>query len=157
LAIRAVVLDIDGVLTDGTFWWGPNEEELKRFSFADVMGIARAQRAGVLFALVSGEAGAIAERLARKLAVTDLFLNCKDKSGAVKRFASEKGVDLAEVCFMGNDINDLSAMAAVGLAAAPVDAERAVRAQAGFISVRPAGHGAVRDLIDHLFPETFKP
>ena len=156
MPIRAVMLDVDGVLTDGTFWWGPGGEELKRFSFSDVMGIARAQRTGAIFALVSGEDGMIAERLARKLAISDCFLNCKDKAGAVRGFASERRLDLAEVCFMGNDVNDLSAMELVGFSAAPVDAEPVVRARACFISTRAAGHGAVRDLIEHLFPEALK-
>jgi len=157
LRIRGIVLDIDGVLTDGTFWWGPDGSELKRFSFADVMGVARASRAGVLFALISGEEGPVAERLASKLGITDTYFSCKDKAEATRQFASRRNLELREVCFMGNDINDLAAMAAAGLSAAPADAEPAVRGSAGFIAARGGGRGAVRDLIEHLFPEAMKP
>ena len=156
LRIRGIVLDIDGVLTDGTFWWGPDGAEWKRFSFADVMGIARSRRAGVVFALVSGEEGPIADRLARKLEIEDAYFNCKDKAAAVRDFAARHALDMPQVCFMGNDVNDLPAMAVVGLAAAPADAEPAVRAAAGFVSDRGGGRGAARDLIEHLFPETLR-
>jgi 3-deoxy-D-manno-octulosonate 8-phosphate phosphatase (KDO 8-P phosphatase) len=153
LAIRAIVLDVDGVLTDGTFWWGPAGAEWKRFSFADVMGIARARRVGCLFALVSGEDSPLVERYAVKLGIEDLFTNCKNKASALREFAARRSLDLAEIAYMGNDVNDLEAMAASGFAAAPSDAEEVARDRAAFVASRPGGRGAVRDLIGHLFPE----
>jgi len=65
--IKAIALDVDGVLTDGSFWWGPNGEEFKRFHFLDVMGIARAMKEGTRFALISGEDSPLVGRFAAKL------------------------------------------------------------------------------------------
>src|SRR5215472_10556233 len=92
--VDAVVIDVDGVLTDGTFWWGPNGEEWKRFSFGDVMGIARAARAGVLFALVSGEDTPLLSRFAAKTGIVDLYPGCKDKARALRSFAKDRGLSL---------------------------------------------------------------
>ena len=77
VAIRAVALDVDGVLTDGGFFWGPSGEEFKRFSFADVMGISLARKAGLIVALISGEDSPLVDRYAKKLGIGDVIKNCK--------------------------------------------------------------------------------
>ena len=148
--IKAVVLDVDGVLTDGTFWWGLDGSELKRFSFRDVMGISRASRAGMKFGLISGEQNALVDRYAEKLQIESVCQGCKDKAGALRAFAETAGVDLAQVCFMGDDINDLDAMQIAGFSAAPADAHEAVLAVAKYICKRPGGRGAVRELLGFL-------
>ena len=149
-AISAIALDVDGVLTDGTFWWGPNGEEYKRFHFLDVMGIARARRSGVLFALVSGEESPLVQRLAAKLGIVDVFTGCKDKASALRTFAADHGLAPEDVCFMGDDVNDLPAMAIAGITAAPANAHFTVAAQVGIVTERSGGSGAVRELIDTL-------
>ena len=90
--IRAVVLDVDGVLTDGGFWWGPDGQEWKRFSFADVMGVSLARRAGLIVALISGEPSALVDRYAGKMGITDVAKNCKDKASALRDFAGRCGL-----------------------------------------------------------------
>ena len=152
--IKAVALDVDGVLTDGTFWWGPNDEELKRFCFADVTGIPLAQKAGLVLALISGESSpagmAIVERYARKLKITDVYKGSRDKSAALRDFAGKHGLDLSEVCFIGDDINDLPAMAIVGLSVAPPNAHSSVLGKASMITEHKGGHGALREVLDLL-------
>lgn len=148
--IRAVALDVDGVLTDGSFWWGPNGEEFKRFHFFDVMGVARAIRAGVLITLVSGEESPIIGRYAAKLRIDDVFAGAKDKAAALREFATRRGLAMASICFMGDDINDLPAMSLAGFSAAPATAHPAVIARASYVTARPGGNGAVRELLDHL-------
>ena len=148
--VRAVALDVDGVLTDGTFWWGPNGEEFKRFCFADVMGISLARKAGLLFALISGEDTPIINRFAVKMGIADVYKGCKDKAGALQSFARDHGLDLHQVCFMGDDVNDLPAMALAGLSAAPANAHERVRSRAHFVTQNRGGHGAVRELLDTL-------
>jgi 3-deoxy-D-manno-octulosonate 8-phosphate phosphatase (KDO 8-P phosphatase) len=148
--IRAVALDVDGVLTDGSFWWGPNGEEFKRFHFLDVMGVARAARSGVLITLISGEEGPIIDRYAAKLRIDDVFSGCKDKAAALREFAARRALDMASICFMGDDINDLPAMSLAGFSAAPSTAHPVVLAKASYVTVRPGGNGAVRELLDHL-------
>lgn len=148
--VRAVAVDVDGVLTDGTFWWGPDGQEWKRFSFRDVMGVSRALRAGLRMALISGEDSALVDRFAEKMGIEDVFKGCKDKAVALGEFARRHGLHLSEVAFMGDDVNDLEAMRLAGLGAAPADAEESVRAYAQFVSKHSGGHGALREFVEHL-------
>jgi 3-deoxy-D-manno-octulosonate 8-phosphate phosphatase (KDO 8-P phosphatase) len=148
--IRAVALDVDGVLTDGGFWWGERGEELKRFSFADVMGISLARKAGLTVALISGEPSPLVDRFAQKLGITDVAKGCKDKKRALEDFAQRNGLDLSEICFMGDDVNDLEAMRIAGIGAAPADGRPAVLACAQFIATSNGGNGAVRELLDAI-------
>jgi 3-deoxy-D-manno-octulosonate 8-phosphate phosphatase (KDO 8-P phosphatase) len=80
--IKAVALDVDGVLTDGEFLWGPDGQEWKRFSFRDVMGVSEARRAGLVLALVSGEDSPMIDRYANKIGIEFVYKGCKDKAGA---------------------------------------------------------------------------
>ena len=146
--IRAIVLDVDGVLTDGGFWWGPNGEEWKRFCFADVMGISLAQRSGLLLALVSGENSPLVDRFAEKMGIAHVEKNCKDKARAVRSFAERHALAMREICFMGDDVNDVEAMKVVGLPAAPANAVPAVLREAVFVAGKNGGNGAVRELVD---------
>jgi 3-deoxy-D-manno-octulosonate 8-phosphate phosphatase (KDO 8-P phosphatase) len=148
--IRAVALDFDGVLTDGGMWWGPGDEEWKRICFADIMGVSLARRAGLALALISGESSPIVDRYAKKLSIQHVVKGCRDKATAVREFAASVQIELADVCFMGDDVNDLPAMEITGLCAAPANAIPAVIAQADFVSTKPGGNGAVRELVDAL-------
>src|SRR5262249_9631214 len=135
-------------LTDGTFWWGPGGEEWKRFSFADVMGVSLGRKAGLIFALISGEDSPLVDRYAAKMGIVDVFKGCKDKAAALRSFADQRGLALAEGAFMGDDVNDLAARALAGLPAAPANAHESVRRTAAYISTLPGGQGAVRALVD---------
>jgi len=148
--IQAVALDIDGVLTDGTFLWDGNGSEQKRFHFRDVMGISRASKHGIRFALISGEKNGIVDRIAAKLAITDIHQGCADKAAALLAFSKGCGIPLSGIAFMGDDINDLDALRIAGLPAAPADAHDAVIKVARFVARKNGGCGAVRDLLDHL-------
>ena len=150
MPIKAIALDVDGVLTDGTFWWGPDGQEWKRFSFADIMGLSLARKAGITLALVSGEDSPLVDRLATKMSIDDVFKNCKDKAQALHSFAERHNLNLADVCFMGDDVNDLSALEVAGMAAAPANARPAVLQKCRFITKANGGSGAVRELIDHI-------
>jgi 3-deoxy-D-manno-octulosonate 8-phosphate phosphatase (KDO 8-P phosphatase) len=146
--IRAVALDVDGVLTDGSFWWGPDGEEWKRFSFRDVMGVSLGRKAGLTFALISGENSLLVDRFARKMGIDDVYRGCVDKASALRDFAQRHDLELAEVCFMGDDVNDLAALEIAGLSAAPADAHATVQLRAQQVMRREGGRGAVRELVD---------
>lgn len=148
--IKAIALDVDGVLTDGGFWWGPNGEEWKRFSFADVMGISLARKAGLIVALISGEDSPLVDRFANKMGITDVEKNCKDKARALREFSERRLIPLDAICFMGDDVNDLEAMRIAGFAAAPADARPVACEHADFVATRNGGNGAVRELIDAI-------
>jgi 3-deoxy-D-manno-octulosonate 8-phosphate phosphatase (KDO 8-P phosphatase) len=150
ISIKGIALDVDGVLTDGAFWWGPEGGEWKRFSYADVMGISLARRAGLLVALISGEESPLIDRYAEKLGISEVVKNCKDKAAALTQIADRQGLNPKAFCFMGDDINDLSAMRLAGLSAAPADARQVVLNEARFVSRLVGGNGAVRDVIDAI-------
>jgi 3-deoxy-D-manno-octulosonate 8-phosphate phosphatase (KDO 8-P phosphatase) len=148
--LKALALDVDGVLTDGGIWWGPNGEEWKRFCFADIMGVSLARKAGLIVALISGEDSPLVDRFAVKMGIADVEKNCKDKARALRSFAERRGLSLDEIGFMGDDVNDLEAMKIAGLAAAPASALPAVRQKAAFVSVCAGGNGAVREFVDAI-------
>jgi 3-deoxy-D-manno-octulosonate 8-phosphate phosphatase (KDO 8-P phosphatase) len=154
--IKAVALDVDGVLTDGTFWWGPDDQEWKRFSFRDIMGMARASRTGLILCLISGEESPLVDRVAHKLGIEHVFKGCRDKAAALREFARRSSLRLEEIAFMGDDINDVEAMQAAGFAAAPADAHVSARQQARWVTTCAGGHGAVRELMDHLAARSFQ-
>jgi 3-deoxy-D-manno-octulosonate 8-phosphate phosphatase (KDO 8-P phosphatase) len=148
--IRALAFDVDGVLTDGGFWWGPNGEEWKRFCFADIMGLSLARRAGFRLALISGEDSPLVDRYAQKMQISFVAKGCRDKAVALREFAANAALELDQICFMGDDVNDLPAMKIAGFSAAPSSATPDVLAQVDFIANSAGGNGAARELIDAL-------
>ena len=154
MAIKLIAMDVDGVLTDGAFWWGPNGEEWKRFHFADIMGLSRARKAGLKLALISGEDSPLIDRLATKMQIGDVEKSCKDKARALQNLAALHNLSLDEICFMGDDVNDLPALEIAGLSAAPADAQPAIRAKCQFVSSAKGGNGAVRELIEMILSES---
>lgn len=149
-AIKGIAMDVDGVLTDGGVWWGPNGEEWKRFHFADIMGLSLARKSGMVIALISGENSPLVDRLAEKMGITDVHKGCKDKASAVRSFAEGRGLQLKEICFIGDDVNDLSALGIVGMSACPADARPSVRENCQVVTKTSGGNGAVREVIDML-------
>jgi 3-deoxy-D-manno-octulosonate 8-phosphate phosphatase (KDO 8-P phosphatase) len=149
-ALRAIALDVDGVLTDGGIWWGPDGAEFKRFCFADIMGVSLAKKAGLMVTLISGEDSPLVDRFAAKMNLADITKGCKDKAEALRAFAGRHQLAMEEICFMGDDVNDLAAMALAGLAAAPADARPAVRQRAAIVTEAKGGNGAVRELVDRI-------
>ena len=146
--IRALALDVDGVLTDGGVWWSDDGSESKRFSFADIMGVSLATKAGLIVTLISGEDSPLVDRFAAKMNIADIARGCKDKAAALRAFAERQRLQLEEICFMGDDVNDIGAMEIAGFSAAPANAQPAIRKLARFVSKANGGNGAVRELVD---------
>jgi 3-deoxy-D-manno-octulosonate 8-phosphate phosphatase (KDO 8-P phosphatase) len=143
-------MDVDGVLTDGTVWLDEAGGESKRISFADVMGVSLGRRAGLVFALISGEDGALFDVIASKLGITDTYPGCKDKAAALQDFAAKHQLDLDEICFVGDDVNDVAALGICGLAVVPADAHPSAVAKAALVTSRPGGSGSVREVLDRI-------
>lgn len=148
--IKAIALDVDGVLTDGGIWWGANGEESRRFSFRDIMGVSLAHRNGLMTTLISGENSSIIHRFAANMSIKEVFTGCRDKASTLREFAARNQLELCQVSFMGDDVNDIAAMDIAGLSAAPANAHATVRKRATFVTKNTAGKGAVRELIDAL-------
>lgn len=148
MPLKAIALDVDGVLTDGGVWWGPDGAEWKRFSFADIMGVSLARKAGLIVTLISGEDSPLVDRFAAKMGLTDITKGCKDKGAALRAFAERNRLHLEEICFMGDDVNDLGAMELAGFSAAPADARPEVLHEVDVVTQASGGNGAVRELVD---------
>ena len=143
-------MDVDGVLTDGTFLWSASGEESKRFSFEDVMGLSRARRAGLKLGLISGEDSPLVDRLAAKLGIVNVVKGCKEKGIALGEFARTTGIPLNHIAYIGDDVNDLPALAIAGIAVAPANAQPQVKAAVGLVLARSGGNGAVRELVEMI-------
>jgi 3-deoxy-D-manno-octulosonate 8-phosphate phosphatase (KDO 8-P phosphatase) len=150
-------MDVDGVLTDGTVLLDGDGHQLKRIAFKDVMGVSLGRRAGLLFALVSGEGGPLLDAIAAKLGVTDVYADCTDKAAALQDFADRYKIALEEICYVGDDVNDLPALEMCGLGAAPSDAHPAVLSKATLVTSSPAGAGSVREVVERLLVSSHGP
>lgn len=155
LAIRLLVLDVDGVLTSGGVILGATKAgervEMKRFDIKDGLGIRLLQDSGVEVAIITGrESKAVALRAA-ELGITECHQDPRArKLQLLTEIVGRRGLSLGEVAFMGDDLPDIPALRAVGLATAPADAAAEVRAECGWIASRGGGRGAVRELAEAL-------
>jgi 3-deoxy-D-manno-octulosonate 8-phosphate phosphatase (KDO 8-P phosphatase) len=145
--IRLLVLDVDGVLTDGRMVLSDKGDELKMFHTHDGIGLALAHRAGLKTAMVTGETSPIAKARGEKLGVDRVLLGVRRKAEALGALADEFGLAAEAVAFVGDDLLDLPALQRAGLAVAVADAVADVKAAAHVITKTPGGHGAVREVV----------
>ncbi|MBI5069183.1 MAG: HAD hydrolase family protein [Deltaproteobacteria bacterium] len=144
--VRLLVLDVDGVLTDGLIWYGPEGEALKAFDVKDGHGLVLL-RDHVQLAVISGRPGRASEVRLRELGVKHLVFGQRDKLAGYATLAP-LGIPDEEVAYIGDDVNDLPLLRRVGLSAAPADARPEVRAAVHLVTRAPGGRGAVRELCD---------
>ena len=153
-AVRLLVLDVDGVLTDGGLWYGPQGELIKRFDVRDGLGIRLLQHAGIEVAFLSGGRGGATEVRARHLGIRHCLVGAKDKPQALAALQAELGVTPTATAFVGDDFNDLAVRGQVGLLVATADAAPPLRRQADLVLLRAGGRGAVRELAERLLRPT---
>ncbi len=149
-AVRLVVMDVDGVLTDGGIWYSDRGDELKRFDVRDGQGLVLVRDAGVIPAIVTRRHSAIVERRAQELGIVEVHQDAVDKAAVVQGILARHGVRAADACYVGDDVGDLPAMALVGFPVAVVDAVPAVREAAAYVTRARPGFGAIRELCDLL-------
>jgi 3-deoxy-D-manno-octulosonate 8-phosphate phosphatase (KDO 8-P phosphatase) len=148
--VRLLVLDVDGVLTDGRMLLSERGDELKVFDSHDGLAIGLAQRAGLRVALVTGEKSPIAQARAARLGVEDVVLGARRKGDAVEELAARHDLPLAQVAFMGDDLLDIPALQRAGLAVAPANAVPQARAVAHRVTRAAGGAGAVRECVEWI-------
>ena len=148
--IDLLVLDVDGVLTDGGLWFDPNGLLQKRFDVRDGLGIRLLQQAGLQLAFLSGGKGGATEVRARQLGIKHCLVGIKDKPAALTALQNQLGVSSDETTFVGDDLNDLAVRPVVGLLIAPADACMPVRRRADAVLYHRGGHGAVRELAERI-------
>lgn len=148
--VELLLLDVDGVLTDGSVVYTDTGEELKRFHVRDGAGLKLWQAAGHQAAIVSGRASPAVERRAAELGLAPVLQGCDDKLTALAQVLAETGVSADRVCAIGDDLPDLPVLTTVGVAVAVADACPEVRASAHRVTMTPGGHGAVREVVEWL-------
>ena len=150
-AITVVVLDVDGVLTDGGLWYGPQGELSKRFDVRDGLGIRLLQHAGVEVAFLSGGRGGATEVRAQHLGIRHCLVGAKDKPVALASLREQLGMSsVAQMAYVGDDLNDLAVQGDVGLLVATADAALPLRRRADAVLRHNGGRGAVRELSERL-------
>jgi 3-deoxy-D-manno-octulosonate 8-phosphate phosphatase (KDO 8-P phosphatase) len=148
--VRLLVLDVDGVLTDGGLFVSASGEEAKRFHVHDGLALVAARRAGLQIAVLSSRASAAVTRRMAELGVSEVHQGVADKAGALDALRERLGLAVAEVAMMGDDLQDLPAMGRAGLALAPANAAAEVRRAAHWVARRRGGDGAVREAVEML-------
>ena len=148
--IRAIVLDVDGVLTDASLLYGSKGETLKRFSARDGFAIKLAQHEGIEVAILSGRVSAPLRARLADLGIDERLViqGSRDKAAGLQALCDRLGLGPAQVAYMGDDLPDLPALALAGLAVCPADGARDVRERCHVVCASPAGHGAVRELVE---------
>jgi 3-deoxy-D-manno-octulosonate 8-phosphate phosphatase (KDO 8-P phosphatase) len=142
---RLLMLDVDGVLTDGRLYFGPSGEELKVFHSRDGHGLKMLRESGVVLAIITGRSSRALERRAAELGIARLYQGVEDKAAVMEELLAELGIDRAAAAGMGDDVVDLPLMLSCGLALTVPDAPEIVRQHAHYVTRNPAGAGAVRE------------
>jgi len=149
-AVSLLVLDVDGVMTDGRIVLDGDSGEYKAFHVRDGHGIKMLQRAGIKVAIITGRSSEVVNRRAGELGIDIVVQGSKDKIKDYARIIADLGVRDVEVAYVGDDIVDLPVMRRVGLAIAVADAEDYVKAEAILVTERGGGKGAVREVTDMI-------
>lgn len=146
--VRLMVFDVDGVLTDGSLWYGAQGETLKRFHVLDGHGLKMLTTSGIGVALMTARDGPIVAWRAAELGISNILQGVRDKAGSLGNLAQTAGVDLASVGYMGDDVIDLPALQRAGFAVSVPNAPAYVAQGAHWVTSAPGGHGAVRECCD---------
>ena len=145
-----LILDVDGVLTDGRLYYGPDGAEIKAFHVRDGSAIKRLMAAGIAVAIISGRASAALERRAAELGIRFLYAGDDDKAAALEALSSDASLAPDLMAHIGDDLADLALFDRVGLAFAVPDAHPAVLARAHHVTQTAGGQGAVCEVCDLL-------
>jgi 3-deoxy-D-manno-octulosonate 8-phosphate phosphatase (KDO 8-P phosphatase) len=149
-SVRWLVLDVDGVLTDGRLILDGGGGEWKAFDVRDGQRIRLAGGEGIRTVFLTGRSSRVVERRAAELGVHRVFQGAQDKGAAMDLFFREEGVRPVETAYLGDDLVDLPALRRVGLAGAVGDAVPEVQAAADWVAAAPGGRGAVREFIEFI-------
>ncbi len=148
--IRLILLDVDGVMTDGGIYYAHDGTEFKRFNAQDGYGIRRARERGLLVGVISGRNVAAVDIRARHLRLDEVIQGADDKVAAFREIQTRRSLGDHECAFMGDDLFDLPLLRVVGLSAAPRNAVPEVRRNVDMVTRTRGGDGAIRELIDFI-------
>lgn len=148
--IRLLLLDVDGVLTDGRIIYSDERSETKAFNVKDGMGLKMVMKAGIEVGLVTGRKSSALTRRCRDLGLNRIYDGVRQKAPLLEKIVADTGIDPERTAFVGDDLPDLPLMKKVGLSIAVADAHEAVRECADWVTKATGGHGAVREVCDAM-------
>lgn len=148
--IKMLLLDVDGVLTDGGIYYSATGAEMKRFHAHDGYGVVRAREHGLKLGIISGRQTPIVDVRAKELQIEDVIQNAQDKVAAMEELGRKHNLRPDEMAFIGDDLFDIPLLKVVGFSAAPADAFLRVKNVVDFVTRARGGNGAARELIDFM-------
>ncbi len=148
--IRLVVLDVDGVLTDGKITYTSDDQEVKSFNVKDGLGISLGVRAGIQFGIITARESVMVSRRAQDLDIQHVIQKTRTKLPALEKLVADLSLTFEQVAYIGDDLPDIPPMQRVGLACCPADAAGEVRAIAHLVSSHRGGDGAVREIMEFI-------
>ena len=148
--LRILMLDVDGVLTDGGIILIGKEDEAKRFDVQDGMGITMARLAGIQAGIITSRISEVVQRRAKELEIEEVFQGIRKKPEVLDILLEKKGIQPSQIAFIGDDIQDISIMKRVGIPIAVQDAVQPVKDCSLYVTQACGGHGAVREAVDWL-------
>jgi 3-deoxy-D-manno-octulosonate 8-phosphate phosphatase (KDO 8-P phosphatase) len=147
--VKMIVLDVDGVLTEGLMFFGRDGEYLKAFHVHDGLGVTLAHNAGIQTAIITGRTSELVKQRAAELKIGDLYQGI-NKVTALQQLIAKYTLELSQICYVGDDLNDLPLLERVGLACAVANAVDEVKAVSHFTATLAGGSGAVRQIIEMI-------
>ncbi len=154
---KLILTDIDGVWTDGGMYYDQTGNELKKFHTYDSAGVLLAHLHNIPVGIITGEETAIVKRRADKLKVDYLFQGIADKLSVASQLCQELGISLSDVAYIGDDINDIELLRAVGIAGVPQNAPAYIRQQATIELYKKGGDGVFREFVEAILLADMNP
>lgn len=150
---KLFITDIDGVMTDGGMYYTAEGDVMKRFSVKDGWGVLFLRQLGIPLAIMTGENSQVVARRAEKLKIDRCYLHVKDKLGLAREVCAEMGITLADVAFIGDDINDVPLLRAVGWSGCPLNSAPFIRREVRYAGQVHGGYGAFREFVETILSE----
>ena len=146
--IKLLLLDVDGVMTDGGIYYSNSGDEFKKFNIQDGYGIRKLHQAGIKVGIITGRLSKIVEKRAQDLGITEVHQNLDNKLDAYESIKNKFGLTNENIAYIGDDEFDLAVLKCVGFSAAPADALPVVKRHVHYVCSHGGGKGAVREVID---------
>jgi YrbI family 3-deoxy-D-manno-octulosonate 8-phosphate phosphatase len=143
-----LLLDVDGVMTDGGIYFSERGDEMKKFNIQDGYGIVKIRRKGIIVAIITGRVSNLVRRRAAELGITEVHQNLENKLDVYELLKAKHHIDDASIAYIGDDEPDLAVLKKVGFSAAPNDAVEIVKRSVDHVCKRKGGEGAVREVVD---------
>lgn len=153
-SLKLVLTDIDGVWTDGGMYYDQNGNELKKFNTSDSAGVIFLKKLNIPVGIITGENTEIVKKRAEKLKIDFLFQGVENKLNVAKKLCIELNINLNEVAYIGDDLNDIILLENVGFSAAPGNAPIYIKERVDFITSKDGGNGAFREFVEELIGES---